>query len=78
MISSVSDKVIILNAFEPFATGARVDCSHPLYLGTRKKKRAKRARSTLGWRWGLRAKRARKKSSVLRWRSVLSRFYPRV
>ena len=43
-----------------------LDCSHPLYLRTRRKKRAKRARSYPV------------KSSVLRWRSVLSRFYPRV
>ena len=59
------------------------DCSQPLYSRTRMKKRAKGARSTLGWGVGLANESNgsvpisyRIKSFVLRWRPFSTRFYP--
>ena len=54
------------------------DYSQPLFSRTRKKKRAKGARSTQGWRVGLanESNVSPVKSFVLRWRPFSSRFYP--
>ena len=54
------------------SSGLRVDCSQPLYLRTRKKKRARRAQSTSPPPTPYPVK-----SSILHWRPVLSRCFPR-